>query len=250
MILAISVIAIIYSSLCLVLFVFQKSLLYFPTGHTDSPVGHKYVFEVNNHKINAVLLNPGQEQAVIYFGGNAEQIEHTVADFKNYPHHSFYFVNYRGYGGSSGQPHKQGILSDAELIFDQVDQEHTEVILIGRSLGSGVANYLASKRTTPHVILITPYDSIEKVAAGRFSMFPVGLLLTQNFNALAYVKQATTQYTVIYSQRDQVIPYQRTENLIKHMKSQPHVINIPQASHNDISNYPKFWEGVDRVLGM
>ncbi len=248
MIAVFTTLAVIYIGLCLALFIFQKSLLYFPTGASEIITGEPHVFHVNDQQINAVLLNPGLDQAVVYFGGNAEQIEETVSDFRNYQQHTFYFVNYRGYGGSSGEPHKKGILDDVHKILDDIHDNHSQVILIGRSLGSGIATYLANQKEIPQVILITPYDSIEKVASDNFSLFPVKFLLTQNYNSLEYIRGIDTQFTVIYSENDRVIPSQNTENLISHMKIEPRVINIPQADHNSISSYPEFWQEIDRVL--
>ena len=89
-----------------------------------------------------------------------------------------YLLHYRGYGGSSGSPSEEMISRDAMTLFDQVYATHPHITVVGRSLGSGVAVRLASQRPAARLVLITPYNSLEELAARQFPIFPVKWLLT------------------------------------------------------------------------
>ena len=128
-----------------VLFFYQRKLIYFPSGK----IPHSYEtlkLENENETIEVIVLNSGRGQALIYFGGNAESVVYNATDFLlAFPLHTVYLFNYRGYGGSSGQPTEKGIYSDALLLFDKVQGKQTKISVMGRSLGSGAATFLASK---------------------------------------------------------------------------------------------------------
>ena len=70
------------------------------------------------------------------------------------------FVNYRGYGGSTGAPSEKALVSDALAVWDWARAEHSEVAVVGRSLGSSVAVQLAAARSVSLVVLVTPFDSL------------------------------------------------------------------------------------------
>ena len=101
-----------------VLFFFQRKLLYFPTGK----IPHAYetlTLENENETLKVIVLNSGREQALLYFGGNAETVVYNAAEFITaFPLHTVYLLNYRGYGGSSGQPTEAGIFACALALFD------------------------------------------------------------------------------------------------------------------------------------
>ena len=83
--------------------------------------------------------------ALIYFGGNAEDVSFSLNEFAAaFPQHSIYMLYYRGYGGSTGSPSEAALHADAQALFDQVQKEHPNIVLVGRSLGSGVAVRLAA----------------------------------------------------------------------------------------------------------
>ena len=96
-----------------VLFFFQRKLLYFPT----SKITHGYdtlTLENKNETLEVIVLNAERNRALLYFGGNAEAVVYNAEDFLTaFPLYTVYLLNYRGYGGSSGQPTEAGIFADA-----------------------------------------------------------------------------------------------------------------------------------------
>ena len=100
-----------------------------------------------------------------------------------FPDRSLFLVNYRGYGGSSGQPSEAALFADALAIFDHVRREHSEIAVMGRSLGSGVAVLVASERPVEQLVLVTAFDSLVNVAREYLRWLPVGRLLRDRYDS-------------------------------------------------------------------
>ena len=226
----------VYLGFGVVLYVSQRSLLYYPTPKQNHPFEER-VFNNEGESINVIVLNQGRDQAILYFGGNAESVVGNAAQFEFlFPLHTVYLVNYRGYGGSSGAPEENGIYSDAEYIFDQIRQQHRAISVIGRSLGTAVATLIASTRVLDKLVLITPYDSIENVARGRFFFYPLSLLLKDKYDSLSKVKDITVPTLILIAEHDEVIGRKYTMNLVRAFDpAQVTVEIIRNTGHNTIS---------------
>ena len=189
-------IIILFIYICIGAFLFfsQKSFIYFPTPKVE----HQYdeeIYSFNDAVVKVVVVNKGNKNAVLYFGGNAEAVESNASGFaESFPNYTIYLVKYRGYGGSSGEPSEEKIYSDALNIFDNLKRRHPKVYVVGRSLGSGVATLIASKRDVKKLALITPYDSIQSLAQESFPIFPMFILLRDKYNSVDRAKsiKATT----------------------------------------------------------
>ncbi len=232
-----------YVLLGLILFFSQRKFLYFPT----EKIPHSYDQEDisnGNETIEVIVLNKGKDEALLYFGGNAESVIYNDADFlKAFPLHTVYLFNYRGYGGSSGQPTEKGIYSDAVFLFDKVQKKHSKISIIGRSLGSGVATYLASKRSIEKLALITPYDSIKSVAQSKFPIYPMFLLLKDKFDSISRVKHIKVKTIAIVAENDQVIPNKHSFRLISEFPPNQITVKIIEGSgHNDISDKSEYYD--------
>jgi pimeloyl-ACP methyl ester carboxylesterase len=236
-------IILIYIFVGVVLFIGQRNFLYFPT----EKIPHNYDIEkiVNESEtIEVIVLNKGKNEALLYFGGNAEPVIYNDDDFlKQFPLHTVYLFNYRGYGGSSGRPTEKGICSDALVLFDKIQKNHSKTSVIGRSLGSGVAIYIASKRPVDKLVLITPFDSIKSVAQRKFLIYPMFLLLKDKFDSISRVKNITAKAIAVVAENDEVIPTRHAFRLIKEFpKDQITVKIIAGSGHNDISDNLEYYE--------
>lgn len=228
-----------YAAACAALFLFQRSLLYFPQpAQVATPLvpieGRAGV--VASHR---AVAGP---QAVLYFGGNAEDVSQNFTPLAQaFPQHALYLMHYRGYGLSTGTPTEADIAGDALALFDQVHKTHPQITVIGRSLGSGVALRLASQRPAARLVLVTPYDSIEDIAADRFALFPVRWLMRDRYASWRYVAQVAAPVTVIAAEHDAVIPRPSTDKLVARFapgRAQMHV--LPKTDHNDILIAPGY----------
>lgn len=231
------------------LYFFQRSFLYAPTTNIAHDFERLTVLN-QGENIDVIVLNKGNEQAIIYFGGNAEAVLNSADIYRKYfPDKTVYLVNYRGYGASSGSPSEQALYSDAIKIFETVEKSHSTIAVIGRSLGSGVATYLAINKPVNKIALITPYDSILSVAENRFKIFPVKYLLKDKFDSVSRAPKITTEVFIVAAEKDQVIPIKHTEKLAEGFNNKQLTYReIKDEGHNSISNSTEYYLALKEFL--
>jgi len=241
-----------YVGFCLVLFAMQRKFLYFPQSGSGMIGAVEIHFESDGEQLNGWVINGGRPKALLYYGGNAERIEVNIPFFEAVlPDHTVYLIPYRGYGNSTGEPTEEHLYRDALHIFEQIKAKHKLISLMGRSLGSGVATYVAAHRQVEKLILVTPFDSIENVAKTVYWMLPVSLLIKDKFQSLHRVKNITAKTYIFIAENDRVIPRASTERLIAQFTDQLMAVTvIARADHNDISQYPEYIAGLRRALGQ
>lgn len=228
--------ALLYAGLCLVLFLGQRSMIYFPQPRRFGTDAQIMKLQVKDAQLIVSTRAADSVQAVIYFGGNGEDVSGSMPDLvKAFPGHALYALHYRGYGGSSGKPSQDALFGDALALFDKVHAIHPQVTVIGRSLGSGVAVHLASLRPAARLVLVTPYDSIAGIAAAQFPFVPVRWLLRDPYESFTYAPRVKAPTTIVMAERDEIIPRQSTEQLLTRFA--PGVANmviIPGRGHNTL----------------
>ncbi len=242
----------VYMGISLIMYISQRNLLYFPTSYTKIEGTKEVYFESNSYRLQGWVVNKGQEKALIYYGGNAENIEQNIDFFKKqFMDRTVYLINYRGYGKSEGNPTQDNLFKDALNIFDNIKTEYKTVSLMGRSLGSGVASYVASQREIEKLVLVTPFDSILNVAKDAYMLLPVSLLLKDKFESINYVQNINAKTLIVYGAKDEVINSQRTENLIKAFKKDHlDIILIQNANHNDITLFNEYTDSLANFLNQ
>lgn len=231
-------IAILFVGLCGVLFVFQRSLIYFPQPRSNQDGTTLMTLQAGTRTV-AVSTRPAVgSNALIYFGGNAEDVSLDMPDFSlAFPNYAIYLLHYPGYGGSSGSPSEQAIFADALALFDRVHAQHQNIVVVGRSLGSGVAIYVASLRPVARLVLVTPYDSLQDVAAQNYPYLPVRWLLRDKFESWRYAPQVVAPTRIIVAEQDEVIPRASTDRLRTRFKNGiVSYVVVAGAGHNTISD--------------
>lgn len=225
-----------------VIFAGQRSLIYFPTPEVTRASADELRLSSSGESLKIWKISGTGPDAVIYFGGNAEDVSRSISGFSDaFPSHSVYLVNYRGYGGSSGSPSEAALFADAVALHDYISPTHPRISVIGRSLGSGVAVYLASVRTVTRLILVTPYDSILSVASNMLPIFPTSLLLSDKFDSLSYVPRVEAPVLVVVAENDEIIDRKHTDNLVAaFLPEQVEVAIIEHATHNSIDLHPVY----------
>ncbi len=232
------VVVVAYLGLCAALYAMQRSFIYLPPP--PSPANGLAAFElpVDGAQLRIIVREKAGHDALIYFGGNAEDVAYSLPELEAaFPDHAVYLMNYRGYGTSSGAPSERALVSDALVLFDRVHQEHGSIVVIGRSLGSGVAIQLASSRPVSRLVLVTPYDSIENLAARQFAFFPVRWLLRDKYESWKYAGSISAPTTVIAAEHDEVIPRESTQALVASFPPGIATLGVVRgAGHNTISD--------------
>lgn len=233
----------VYLGLCSALFLKQRSLLYFPQPAIPLPNGAQNLsLALEGAQINITTRSSIGESAVLYFGGNAENVTLALPNLlKAYPKHALYLVHYRGFGGSTGEPSEAALVADGFAVFDHIKQKYNAITVVGRSLGSGIATQIAGQRFIEQLILVTPYDSVENVAAQRYPWAPVRWLLKDTYLSWQYAARIQAPIYVIAAEHDQVIPRHNTDALLAHFAAGLAKLTvIPGAGHSDITNHADY----------
>jgi hypothetical protein len=199
----------------------------------------------------------GPAPAVIYFGGNAENVAYMLGEVRRRSETrvratTWLFVDYRGYGRSQGRPAETALVADALAAYDLLaarsDVDRARIHAFGRSLGSGVAVPLAAQRPLAGIVLVTPFDSAVAVGQRHYPFLPVGRLLKHRFDSLALAPAIKVPAAIIAAQRDSVVPPDHARRLADAWGGPVTWTLVRDAGHNDIDSAPAFWPAIEAAL--
>ena len=192
----------------------------------------------------AITKNCENCPLVLYFSGNAnnviEFLDTVAPKIKNY---NFLGFNYPGYVNSEGTPNEKNFY----LVADEIFKKYKPDFIIGRSIGSAVASYLASKYKFKGLVLITPFDSIVSIAKQKYPFIPVDLLLKHKFPEAEFLSKSSVPTVVIALKNDDVIPKKSLNNLLKNIKNKD-IIWLDGVSHGGVYNYPNIEKIIKKAL--
>ena len=235
-----------YATFCIIMYATQRHQIYFPTPQSRNSQAESFLLPVTGAKLQIWSLHPECEPAIIYFGGNAEDVAGNISGFAHLlPTYAIYLVNYRGYGGSTGKPTETALCNDALTTFDALADKHRNISVIGRSLGSGVAVHLASLRSVKKLVLVTPFASLTGVAKAHLPFLPVSLLLKERYDSAAKTSEIKAQVLMIIAENDEIIPRKQSKMLLEAFAEKPcEVVIIPAAGHNTLDNYKQYYQAL------
>jgi fermentation-respiration switch protein FrsA (DUF1100 family) len=146
----------------------------------------------------------------LYFHGKAGSLGNRAAQFAALTRsgHGLLAIDYRGFGDSTGFPSEPGLYRDAEAAFDWLAKliDPKRIAIIGESLGTGVAIWLAARRPAGALILLAPYTSISDIAALQYPLFPVRRLLVDQFRSDLEIKKVHIPLLIVHGTADRTIP--------------------------------------------
>jgi uncharacterized protein len=215
----VELVVIVFCLMVAYLYVNQRKMLYFPQelnrDWDNVKANQAFEYELNRDGVvlRGWLLNPQNKKLLVYYGGNAEEASQNISQFESITQVATLLVNYRGYGDSTGSPTEKAIVEDALAILDHVRDRFDSIVLMGRSLGSGVAVQVAGKRDVESLILVTPYDSIAEVAKGIYPWAPIALLIKDPFDSIRAAKNVAKPALFLIAERDEVIPKHHSQHL-------------------------------------
>jgi len=195
---------------------------------------------------------PDSGVIAIYFGGNAEDTSGMLSILSQLNVKQAYAYNYRGYGLSEGVASERGICFDALTIYNHVIKKspNTRFIIIGQSLGSAVAGYLASKKIIDKLILLSPLSSISDIAKLRFKNTFPNALVKHKFELIEHVRNVTAKTLVIIAQKDSVIPYEHAMKTYKNITSEKQLSEIEGADHNDLFVFSNTTKKINQFISV
>jgi pimeloyl-ACP methyl ester carboxylesterase len=247
---ALRIALLVYLGFGALLYLAQRSLLYLPVAENPADGYPVEYLASDGVRLKLWVINPGQADAVVYFGGNAEDVYLNAGDFAAWlPGRTVYLVNYRGYGGSGGVPSEAALFADALRLFDHLADRHRGIAAIGRSLGSGVATYLASRRPVERLVLVTPHDSAVAVARRIYPLYPVDWLLKDRYESVRHARGVSAPVLLLLAAEDRIIPREHSQRLAgAFVATTVEQVVIDRAGHNGISGRQRYWEAIRGFL--
>lgn len=249
-----------YLVLCILLYFFQERLIFFPQKlaidhqfHFAGDFEEKF-FQVDEetmvHALHFFSKNP--KGVILYFHGNAGALDNwgEVADDFVKMNYDVLISDFRGFGKSTGKISEAGFYQDAQMMYDALLKKYdtSQIIIYGRSLGSGVAVDLAAKNKAQQLILETPFANFADLAQNRFKIFPVKALLKFRFSNKDKLEKIDYPIHIFHGTNDQVIPYQHAKELKSVLKTGSTFTTIKLGNHNNLFTFQEYWTKIKAIL--
>jgi hypothetical protein len=238
-----------YGGLLALMYVFQRSLLYFPDSARVSPAaaGLPQAEEIalttsDGENLVAWHVAPrGERPVVLYFQGNAGGSNLRVNRFNRLTADGtgLLAVSYRGYGGSTGKPSEDGLIRDARAAYDFARARYPvkRIVLFGESLGTAVATALAAEREIGALILDAPFTSAADVGASAYPFAPVRWMMKDTFRTDERIGRVSAPLLVLHGERDTVIPVSFGERLFALAREPKRMVRFAQGGHVNLDDH-------------
>ena len=204
-------------------------------------------------KINYIKFYPkdSSKGIVLYFHGNRKNVLHYLDRVKLFTDagYELWMPDYPRFGKSTGTLNEETLYSLAEGLYRQAlaQQPAERLVIYGRSIGSGVAAYLAARRSCKAVVLETPYYSMASLGRRYFPIYPAVVLQKFSLPVHEYLETVQAPITVLHGTDDGVVPFNQSRKL-KSAHPKINLVRIEGGSHNDLDSYPLFQQTLQQVL--
>ena len=210
----------IYTLVLILLFIFQRNLMYHPDE--NNYFGDKLEINIEKVKINTSdninLLawfhkkDLKKFKTIVYFHGNAGKLEnriHKLNHFKDM-NVNFLIIAWRGFSGNEGKPSEEGLYEDGNSSIKWLKNlglTEKDIIIYGESLGTGVATEIAQNNNFAGLILETPFTSMIDAAKNFYPYIPVDLILKDKYKNNLKIKNINIPLLVMHGEADQIVPF-------------------------------------------
>lgn len=248
---------------CAALYFFGDKLILHPLQLSQDHVFKFNVpFRETNLKIdeeqvyNIIQFHPAHDSAakgvVLYFHGNEKNIERYAPYAQLFTDNSWevWMVDYPGFGKSTGEMNEKQLYTMSEQLYKMARARFAQqqIIIYGKSFGTGIASYLASVRDTRHLILETPYNSFKSLINDYLIIFPIGFASHFDLPIDEYLKKVDDPITIFHGTKDEVIPYRNAVKLKKVLKPTDEFISLQNGKHNSLTDFDEVSDKLKALL--
>ncbi len=250
----------IYFLICILLYFFQSKLLFIPSQlpadfkfHFQGDFEEKF-FQVNEnttiHALHFFANNP--KGVILYFHGNAGSLEgwgQVGEEFASLGY-DVLISDYRTFGKSTGTISESAFYEDAQMLYDFLLEKYdpSQIIIYGRSIGTGVAIDLASKNTAQQLILETPFKNMTELAGSKMKIFPVKALLRFSFKSDEKILKVKYPIHIFHGTDDEVIPYYHAQDFATLLGNTEMLTTLENGGHNNLSDFSAYWIKIKALL--
>ncbi|MCB2406536.1 alpha/beta hydrolase [Hymenobacter lucidus] len=259
----VGVVALLYVAVLVVLYFKQERLLFIPTKLPADyrfsfvhPAEERWITTPDGTRLHGLLF-PADSSAprgiIFYLHGNAGALDSwgDAATLYTRLGYSVFMLDYRGYGKSGGSISSQEqFLSDVQVAYRQLLTQFTEeqIIILGYSLGTGAAAWLAAQQHPRLLLLQAPYFSMRATARQHYPWVP-GFIVRYPLGTDAVLPRVKCPVVIFHGEHDEVIDYQTTLRLKALLKPQDQFITLAGAGHNGMTSNPDYQRAVQEILG-
>jgi pimeloyl-ACP methyl ester carboxylesterase len=242
----------------------QRALIYFPDVMTADELSRRVAADFGPGAallpgFDAIVVDSPQASATaIVFHGNAG----SNADRSYYASElsarglRVVFAGYPGYAARPGRPSERSILADAFTLYEHVALRYPDdrLVLVGESLGSGVAAAVAAESSLPRapdrLVLVTPLASIPDAAARLYPFLPARALVRDRFDVLQALPAYRGHVAILLAGQDEILGPEAGRRVadVARARGPTEVVELPRAGHNDWLAYANA-ETWDRLAG-
>lgn len=237
----------VYALICVGAYYGNRLFMYFPDPERVAPAaaGLDGVEEIELKSPDGETLvawyskaKPGRP-TMLYFHGNASNAANRAFKFDTMRGEGagVFYLNNRGYGGSTGRPTEARNVADAGLAYDHLRAlgiPAKDIVLYGESLGSGQATQLAARREVGAVVLEAPLTSTIDIGRRTWFFLPLGWLVTDQYRNTEHVAEVKAPVLVLHGEQDGVIPVQMGRDVYAAANEPKELELFPGANHSDL----------------
>jgi uncharacterized protein len=257
-------IVLIYVLLIAIAILFQEKFLF---RNTKLAMDYRYEFKGDfeemwfeteaNVKINALYFKTDslkRKGLIVYFHGNADDLrrwgKHAIDFTKN--DYDILMIDYRQFGKSTGELSEKALHSDAAYVYEWAKKRFPEnqIIVYGRSLGTGIATRLAAENKPKMLLLETPYFNLSDVINSYFPLIPYNSILKYQFRTDLFIRQVQCPMHFFHGTKDAVVPYKSSLKLAALLNKKPSEIltTIPNGAHKNLGEFQAYHTALDSLL--
>ena len=260
--LALRTAAVVYLLVLLVLLLLENTLLYpapkFPEGDWDAAyLPHEDVnfTSADGTQLHGWLVeHPQPRAAVLYLHGNGDCVGYLgpyLQQLRDNHQLTIFAFDYRGYGKSAGSPGEQGILEDSHAaqlwLAERLKLQPADIVLMGRSLGGGVAVDLAANNGARGLVLQSTFTSLPDAAACLYPWAPVKWLMKNRYDSLSKIGRYPGSVLMSHGTTDELVPCNLGRKLYDAIPGPKQFFDLP-GGHNDEES-PEYYQALDEFLG-
>jgi pimeloyl-ACP methyl ester carboxylesterase len=254
--------ALLYVAVVSFIYFRQERLLFLPT---KLPADYRFSFATpweerwlpmaDGTRLNGLLFRADSPRGLIfYLHGNSGALDSWGEAAATYTElgYSVFMLDYRGYGKSEGVISSQAqLLADVLTAYRQLLTEFSEshITVLGYSLGTGLATWLAAQEHPQRLLLQAPYFSMRAVARQHYPWVP-GAIVRYPLNTDAVLPHVACPIVIFHGDQDEVIDHRTTLQLKALLKPQDQFITLPGVGHNGMTTNPVYQAALRQVLGQ
>ncbi len=199
-----------------------------------------------------MIKEPNSKGVVLYLHGNRGNIGFGIYQSRHMKGRGYdvFIPDYRGYGKTEGKPSSEAqVLHDVKIVYEYLKRNYNEeqIVIVGYSLGTSMATYLASQYNPKHLVLIAPFTSLVDIKNQYLWMYP-DFLIKYPLRSEEFIKDVKSPITLVHGTNDRVVAYRYSQELVQIKPTQTKLITVKGENHRGIIFEPALRKALDKIL--